>query len=168
MIPTGIAFTFISLLLGYGWVQLAASPHNRITFEGLVGFVFLKILFLVFLYAEVQVMRSVVDPDTLTISQDGLSIKNAKRTQSFPWAELGEPARIWESSGRGGSHYISLSRSSGEPLLIPGENYVASFDDVMAAIQDAKSASAALLRPHSDVSVGVVQFGHRGAPLQVQ
>lgn len=164
MLPSGLAFTLLSLLFGFGVVELVFRARHGVTAEGLAGFGFTALIFGVCIYAEIQTIRFFLSPDSLTLSPDGISISTLEKTESYPWADLGEPDKIWKSSGRGGSHYISLSRPSGEPLLVPGESYVEPFDDVMTAIRSARSASASPMA-HQGPGGEPSSFGRRDVAL---
>lgn len=99
----------------------------------------LAVLFLLFLWAEFRLLHRVIRPDTLTLTRDGWTTSFLGKTKAFAWADYGNAAERWVSSGKSSSRVISLEkREDGKRSYIPGDQYIHPYPVVLEAVRNAQ------------------------------
>jgi hypothetical protein len=96
--------------------------------------------FLLFVWAEIRLLRRVVRPDVLTLTRAGWTLTRFGRASTFSWADYGEPAKRWVSSGKSGSDKICLEpRYGGKPVYIPGADFAHPFATIEESVRQARA-----------------------------
>jgi len=108
-------------------------------------------LFLACLALEIYVVRRLIHPDTLVLSESGWTMTRLGRTSNYRWADYGEPVRRMLAPSKA---VIQLDPwSGGKPVWIPGEDYSRPMAVVFDAVRDAQAkAGLSAAVPRADFS----------------
>ncbi|MCW6530695.1 hypothetical protein NED98_10590 [Sphingomonas sp. MMSM20] len=93
------------------------------------------------LWWEVGLLRLVIQPDTLTLSKEGMTMTRYGRPSSYRWADYRMATVQFVPTGRSGENWVRLEPRTGGvgTVMIPGDKYVYPLDTIFDAVQQAQA-----------------------------